>query len=93
MLRILLTDDEVDLRPRKPADDLRYEECGVSGDGLRLGRGGAIRPLPVDPPVETRGRLDGVGVVRWSEDLAITVLFRCVFTVLLRRIPSGVWRR
>ena len=33
MLRIEETDEEVDLRPRRPADGRRYEECGVRGAG------------------------------------------------------------
>ncbi len=27
------TDEDVDLRPRKPAEDRRYEPLGVIGDG------------------------------------------------------------
>ena len=33
MLRIEETDEEVDLRPRRPAEGRRYEECGVRGAG------------------------------------------------------------
>jgi len=39
MLRIDETEEEVDLRPRKPADERRYELRGVRGEGdkeLRL---------------------------------------------------------
>lgn len=39
MLRIEETDDDVDLRPRNPADDRRYDPRGVMGEGeseLRL---------------------------------------------------------
>lgn len=33
MLRTDETEDDVDLRPRKPADERRYEPLGVIGDG------------------------------------------------------------
>lgn len=36
--RIEDIDDEVDLRPRRPAEERRYEECGVSGEGERDAR-------------------------------------------------------
>lgn len=35
MLRIEETDEEVDLRPRRPTEECRYEERGVSGAGER----------------------------------------------------------
>lgn len=35
MDRIDETEEEVDLRPRRPVDVRRYEECGVRGDGDR----------------------------------------------------------
>jgi len=38
MLRTDETDEEVDLRPRRPAEGRRYEECGVSGAGDREDR-------------------------------------------------------
>ena len=35
MLRMEETEDDVDLRPRSPADDRRYDPRGVMGDGER----------------------------------------------------------
>ena len=35
MLRMDETEEEVDFRPRRPADERRYEECGVRGTGER----------------------------------------------------------
>jgi hypothetical protein len=57
MERIEDTEDDVDLRPRRPPEERRYDERGVSGDGEREGR------LP-DPWVDTLARfvtcVDGV---------------------------------
>jgi hypothetical protein len=39
MDRMELTEEDVLLRPRSPAEERRKEECGVSGAGLRLWRG------------------------------------------------------
>ena len=35
MLRMEETEEEVDFRPRRPAEERRYEECGVKGTGER----------------------------------------------------------
>jgi hypothetical protein len=57
--RIEDTDEEVDLRPRRPPpEERRYEERGVRGAGLAERR----RVLP-EPLVEMRGRGG-----RWLED-------------------------
>jgi hypothetical protein len=45
------TDEEVDFLPRRPPEERRYEERGVSGAGLAERR----RALP-EPLVDTRGR-------------------------------------
>lgn len=50
MLRIEDTEEEVDFRPRSPAEDRRYEPRGVIGDGdseLRLLRLLRILEWPV----------------------------------------------
>lgn len=51
MERIEETDEDVDLRPRRPPLERRYEERGVRGAGLAE----RWRALP-EPFVETRGR-------------------------------------
>lgn len=38
MLRMEETEDEVDLRPRRPVEERLYDECGVRGDGERESR-------------------------------------------------------
>lgn len=32
------TEDEVDLRPRRPVEERLYDECGVRGEGERESR-------------------------------------------------------
>jgi hypothetical protein len=71
----------VDFRPRRPPEERRYEERGVSGAGLAERR----RALP-EPLVETRGRggrcvADRLLVCEWAE-------WR--FTALSRRLESGL---
>jgi hypothetical protein len=61
MLRMLDTDEEVDLRPRRPPDERRYDDRGVSGAGEAERR----RSEP-EPCVVVRGRdvcVDGGGCV------------------------------
>jgi hypothetical protein len=61
MLRMLDTDEEVDLRPRRPPDERRYDDRGVSGAGDAERR----RREP-EPCVVVRGRdvwVDGGGCV------------------------------
>ena len=52
MLRIDETEEEVDLRPRRPAELRRYDERGVKGDGESEDR----LLEPVLALVWTRGR-------------------------------------
>jgi hypothetical protein len=54
MLRMEETDEEVDLRPRRPAELRLYDECGVNGDGESDGRFPALAPAVV--AVDTKGR-------------------------------------
>lgn len=65
MLRIEDTEDDVDFRPRSPADDLRYDECGVKVCGLRLARFAArmLAPLPVEDAVLILGLAGTVDLV------------------------------
>ena len=56
--RMLLTDEEVDLRPRRPPEERRYEERGVRGAGEAESR--RVEP---DPWVVTRGRRGTLCVV------------------------------
>lgn len=57
VLRMELTEEEVDLRPRRPADGRRIEECGVRVCGLRLDRlRCALFRLSCELAVLTRGR-------------------------------------
>jgi hypothetical protein len=61
MLRMLDTDEEVDLRPRRPPDERRYDDRGVNGAGDAERR----RSEP-EPWVVVRGRevcVDGGGCV------------------------------
>jgi hypothetical protein len=63
MLLILETDEDVDFRPRRPPEERRYEERGVSG----AGEADSLRVEP-EPWVVTRGRrgtlcVDGGGCV------------------------------
>lgn len=79
MLRIDDTDDDVDLRPRRPPDERRYEERGVNGAGDADSR----RTEP-EPWVEPRGRVDiggtdGVLELVYTDDL---------LAVLCLRLPS-----
>lgn len=53
ILRTDETDDDVDLRPRSPADPRRYEDRGVSGAGDSEGRG-----VNVDEAMKTVWLLD-----------------------------------
>lgn len=52
MLRMEDTEEDVDLRPRRP-EERRKDECGVSGDGEREVR---FWTEPAEEVVETRGR-------------------------------------
>lgn len=80
MLRIEDTDDEVDFRPRRPPDERRYEDRGVSGAG-------DAESLLMDPEpcVEPRGR--GPDICGVGGDLG----FVCTddrFAVLCLRVES-----
>ena len=57
MLLMLLTEEEVDLRPRRPPEERRYEERGVWGAGEAERR----RSEP-EPWVVTRGRTGALWV-------------------------------
>lgn len=80
MLRIEETDDEVDLRPRRPPEERRYEDRGVRGAGL------AERRRTEEPFVEMRGR-----GVTWVVGERLVCIWPAVwFTVLRRRLESGL---
>lgn len=80
MLRIEDTEDEVDFRPRRPPEERRYEERGVSGAGEAESR----RTEP-EPLVDTRGR--GVTCVVGGAFVCVCTDVR--FGALRRRLESG----
>lgn len=76
--RIDEMDEDVDLRPRRPPEERRYEERGVRGEGER------DRRLPEE---ETRGRaatyVDGAAPAWWAWRLELRLTF------VGRRFDSG----
>lgn len=68
------TEEEVDLRPRRPADDRRYDECGVNVPGLRLVRlARTLVTLPIEEAVSRRGR-GGMAALVGTFGLSITAM-------------------
>lgn len=57
MLRIEDTDDDVDLRPRRPPDDRRYDDRGVNGAG-----DADSRLTEPEPCVEVRGLAEAAAI-------------------------------
>ena len=80
MLRIDDTDDDVDLRPRRPPEERRYEDRGVKGAG------DADRRLTEpEPCVEVRGRVD-TGAIAGDFGFVYT---DDLLAVLCLRLSSG----
>jgi hypothetical protein len=82
MERILETDEDVDLRPRSPPEERRYEDRGVSGAGDADKR----RVPDPEPFVDMRGR--GGMCVDGGTDGCVCTEFR--FAVLSRLLGSGL---
>lgn len=82
VLRMELTEEEVDLRPRRPAEGRRMEEWGVRVWGLRLERlRCALVRLSCELAVLTRGRAGRVDRVCSSGRAAIPSLRCCCMSM------------
>lgn len=80
MLRIDDTDDDVDLRPRRPPEERRYEDRGVNGAG-----DAESRLTEPEPCVEVRGRVE-TGAIGGDFGFVYT---DDLLAVLCLRLPSG----
>lgn len=78
MERILLTLEEVDFLPRRPPDERRYEDRGVSGAGEADSR----RVADPEPFVDMRGR-GGTWIDDGTDGCVCTEFLFCILTLLL----------